>query len=123
MRRRFRAPRQGSLTMRMTILIRAAVTAALVVPVALGQGNGDHWVATWATSAQIYRGPAAPPRPAAPPTVPTAPPAPAATPPAGATPIGATTAAAATPPARTRPPRSIENQTIRMIVHTSIGGN
>src|SRR3569833_1357414 len=129
MRRRFRTPRQGSLTMQMTILFRAAVAATLVVPAAFGQGapaavssgSGDHWVATWATSAQIYRGPAAPPRPAAPPATPTAPPAPAAAPPAGANPTGATTAVAATPPARPRPPQSLENQTVRMIVHTSIG--
>src|SRR6185312_3911536 len=119
MRRRFRACRQGSLKMRMTILFRAAIAAALVVPAAVGQGNGDHWVATWATSAQIYRGPAAPPRPAAPATPaqasPSAPPAPAATAPAGATPRGTTAApAAAAPPApaRPRPPQSLENQTI-----------
>jgi lysophospholipase L1-like esterase len=113
----------------MTILFRAAIGAALVVPAAFGQGNGDHWVATWATSAQIYRGPAVP-RPAAPPpattqAAPAAPPAPAATAPAGATPRGTTAApATATPPApaRPRPPQSLENQTVRMIVHTSIGG-
>jgi len=123
--------------MRLTILFRAAIAAALVVPAALGQatpaavssGSGEHWVATWATSAQVYRGPAAPPRPAAPPVAtqaaPTAPPAPAATPPAGANPAGATTAAtqSAPAPARPRPPQSLENQTVRMIVHTSIGGN
>src|SRR3569833_674684 len=113
--------------MQKTILFRVAVAAALVVPVVFGQGNGDHWVATWATSAQIYRGPAGPPRPAAPPAatqaIPAAPPAPAATAPAGANPTGATTAAAVVQPARPRPPQSLENQTIRMIVHTSIGGS
>src|SRR6185312_13301659 len=96
MRRRFQAPRRGSLTMRMRVLFHAAIAAAMVVPAAFGQGNGEHWVATWATSAQVYRGPAAPPRVAP--------------------------AEAATPPARPRPPQSLENQTVRMIVHTSIGG-
>ncbi|HEU5020586.1 MAG TPA: hypothetical protein VFT60_01800, partial [Bryobacteraceae bacterium] len=113
----------------MTILFRAAIAAVLVVPACLGQ---DHWVSTWATSAQIYRGAAVPQRPAPPAAAvtPAAPPAPAATPPAGATPSGTTAAPAAVapappaaPPARPRPPRSLENQTVRMIVHTSIGGN
>lgn len=79
-------------------------TAAL----ALGQTSAEHWVATWATAAQIYR--------AASPSAPPAPPAP---------PPSTTTAAPATPPAgpgRGRGPQAFNNQTVRMIVHTSLGG-
>ncbi|HVY93217.1 MAG TPA: SGNH/GDSL hydrolase family protein [Bryobacteraceae bacterium] len=115
--------------MRMTVLFRAATVAAMAVSAAFSQGSGDHWVATWGTSAQIYRGPAAPPRPPATPAAtsatPAAPPAPAATPAVGANPSGSTTAATQAPratPPRPRPPQSFENQTVRMIVHTSIGG-
>ncbi len=68
-----------------------------------GAQTSEHWVSTWATSAQIYRAPA----PATPPGPPAAPANPA--------------PAAATPP-RPRPPQSFSNQTVRMVVHTSIGG-
>lgn len=115
--------------MHSTTWFRAAALSAVAVSAAFGQAGGEHWVATWGTSAQIYRGPAAPPRPAATPApasaTPAAPPAPAATPAAGANPSGATTAAVQGAPAaapRPRPPQSFENQTVRMVVHTSIGG-
>ena len=72
------------------------------------QGSPEHWVATWATAAQLYRAPAQPmanPAPAAST-------APAATAPAGAAPVAP----------RPRAPQSFANQTIRMVVHTSMGG-
>jgi lysophospholipase L1-like esterase len=84
----------------------------LAVPAraALAQGqNGHHWVATWASAQQQGRG-AAPARGAAPPAAAAAPPA---SPPALAPP-----ATPAVPP----PPRSLHDQTVRMIVRTSIGG-
>jgi len=74
--------------------------AALLVLVHLGhftciqaqQKGPEHWVATWTTAELLARAPAAPP--------------------------------AAAPPAAAQPPgaRSFNNQTVRMIVHTSIGG-
>lgn len=88
---------------------RLSVLSVAAVISAFGQAAPQHWVATWATSAQIYRAPAAPPaapRPAAPP----APNAPSAAAPAPAA------------PPRPRAPQSFDRQTVRMIVHTSIGG-
>jgi lysophospholipase L1-like esterase len=75
--------------------------ALLVSQPAYGQ-QGSHWVATWTTAQDLARQ-----QPAARPAVP-----PAATP------------APATPP-RPIPPgmRGFENQTVRMIVRSSIGGN
>ncbi len=93
--------------MRITAFSRFAVlTASMLLSGTLpgfAQSASEHWVATWATAAQIYRAPAPPP----PPPAPAAAPAPA--------------AVAATPP-RPRAPQSFSNQTVRMIVHTSIGG-
>lgn len=59
----------------------------------------EHWVATWAASPQQVRAPLAPP--------------PAATPAQGAAPA----------PAGPRPIASFNNQTVRMIVRTSVGGS
>ncbi|MEO7276079.1 MAG: SGNH/GDSL hydrolase family protein, partial [Vicinamibacterales bacterium] len=69
----------------------------------------QHWVATWGTAQLAYRAPA-PPVSATPPPAPTTPP----TPPPG------------TPQRRFGIPRALpglSNQTIRMIVRTSIGGS
>lgn len=68
-----------------------------MVPSAVAQ---EHWVATWATSPQAPR--VNFPRPAQPATP--APP------------------AQGNPPAAFAPPPNINNQTVRMVVHTSIGG-
>lgn len=71
----------------------------------------DHWVATWATSQQLYRNPASAAAPAAPAPAPAPPPAPAAgRGPQRRFPI---------PPALA----GVNNQTVRMIAHTSIGGS
>ncbi len=86
--------------MRMTSALRITFFGAATLVTAWAQTNPEHWVVTWATSAQIYRAPA----PAAPPT---------ATPPPAANPNA---------PARPRAPREFNNQTVRMVVHTSIGG-
>ena len=66
----------------------------------------DHWVATWAASPQSPR--IAFPRPAAP-NPPTPPP-------------GQPNQASPAPPPLFPPPPTINGQTVRMIVHTSIGG-
>jgi len=87
----------------------------------------EHWVATWATAlvarplpAARGAGPGGPP-PAAPPAV-------AVTPaPSGPAPAAPGPAPQAAPPAGGRggfaPPVTITNQTIRQVVHTSIGGS
>ena len=103
----------------------ALVFALQLGPLALAQnGAGDaHWVATWATAQQQPgfgrggfggRGPAGPPAgaPGQPPQQ-----TPAATPPATQPPSPPATAAA--PPTT----NTLNNQTARMIVRTSIGGN
>ncbi|MDP9170581.1 MAG: SGNH/GDSL hydrolase family protein [Acidobacteriota bacterium] len=73
---------------------------------AFSQASGEHWVATWATAQQLYR--AGGGRGAAAPAAPTAPPRP------------------ATGPQRRfgipAPLVAVNNETIRMIAHTSIGG-
>src|SRR5262245_55426709 len=66
------------------------------------QGRGEHWVGTWAT-AEVGR-PQTPPPPAAP-----------VAPAAGQTQGG--------PPPTPAPFMHFNNQTLRQIVHTSIGGN
>ena len=71
---------------------------------AQGARAGERWVGTWATAVVA--------RPPAPPAAP-APAAPA------ATPAGQGSQAAPAP----RPPLNINNQTVRQIVHTSIGGD
>ena len=81
----------------------------------------EHWVATWAASPQTPR--------FAFPRFPT--PAPAAPPPANNAQPAPTAPAAPAPPAQGNPPPpplfpappTISNQTVRMIVHTSIGGH
>jgi len=103
--------------------------AALIASPAFAQGKkNEHWVATWAT-ALVSRpqpaagrglGPGAPPPPTAPAqpaTAPTGPPVP-----GGPSP----TAPPAGPPGGGRggfAPVTMSNQTIRQIVHTSIGGS
>jgi len=97
-------------------LLGCVVTLAVALP-ALGQSNADErWAATWAT-ALVVRPPAPPPAPATPaaPAAPAAPPAAAAS-----TPAAPAAPAAARPPQP--PPLTVSNQTLRQIVHTSIGG-
>jgi len=94
--------------MRITNALRGALLAAAAALTAFGQTGSEHWVATWATAAQIYR--AQPIAPAPPPSAPAA----TATAPAAAAP--------ATAAPRPRAPQSFNNQTVRMILHTSIGG-
>lgn len=86
--------------MRITQIPRIAFLGAVALLTAWGQTSSEHWVVTWATSAQIYRAPA--------PLV-----TPRGTPPPAANPNA---------PVRPRPPQSLNNQTVRMIVHTSLGG-
>ena len=122
------------------------VSAALLVllcamPALAQERRGEHWVATWATALVARPQPgqgraAGPGGPGAPPAGPGAAP-PAATAAAGALPPGATPGGAAgSPPAggppagpagpgrgAFLPPANVMNQTVRQIVHTSIGGN
>jgi len=93
--------------MQLKYAVRLGFLTATAVLAAFGQSSAEHWVATWATSAQIYRAPVPPPQ---------------AVPPAVAAPA-ATPAVAPATPARPRAPRSFANQTVRMIVHTSLGGS
>ncbi len=86
--------------MRLTSALRITLLSAATFLTAWGQTVPEHWVVTWATSAQIYRAPAPP------------------APPVATPPPAAPTAA----PARPRAPREFNNQTVRMVVHTSIGG-
>lgn len=129
-------------------LLGFALVVALATP-AFAQArkndprNSEHWVATWAT-ALVARplpaagrggGPGGPPAPTAPPAAPTlnAPPpsgpAPAGAAPTGPAPTGPGPTGPAPAPAAGRggrgfaPPVTLTNQTIRQIVHTSIGGS
>jgi lysophospholipase L1-like esterase len=113
--------------------VNASAMKFVLVFLALGQvaaaqrsaSSGDvHWVATWASAQQVPR-PSLPPRPpvaagatsasnAAPAAAPTAP--------ATATAPATTPSVTATVPPVLRPARSFNNQTLRMIVRASIGG-
>jgi len=108
------------------ILITGVVALAVALP-ALGQSSDrDHWVATWATA--LVARPLPPPAPPAPPAgaapAAAAPAAPA-TPPTSAPLVApaAPAAQAAAGPPRPPPPVTVNNQTVRQIVHTSIGGD
>src|SRR5262247_2033003 len=105
---------------------RRVMTLALVLltasPAFAQNKKTEHWVATWATAlvarplpAARGAGPGGPP-PAAPPAVAVTP-----------APSGPAPAPQAAPPAGGRggfaPPVTITNQTIRQVVHTSIGGS
>jgi lysophospholipase L1-like esterase len=110
----------------MTYQVRALIIALILLTAlpAASQDRGERWVATWAT-ALVSRplpqpggrgqGPGGPP-PAQPAPVP-----------APATAAPAPPAQAAVPAGRQggppAPPATVSNQTLRQIVHTSIGGN
>jgi lysophospholipase L1-like esterase len=81
-------------------MISRTLIIALLASFAWAQTPGTHWVATWASAPQQPRvAPARPPQQAAPAAVPGAPARPA------------------------PPPSSFNNQTVRMIARTSIGGS
>jgi lysophospholipase L1-like esterase len=94
--------------------MRRTVLALMIVLTGVSAGSaglgasaaGEHWVPTWGTAQQLIKT--------------TPPPAPTTTPPAATTPPPAAPATAATPP----PFRvtTLNNQTVRMILRTSIGG-
>src|SRR5262245_320437 len=108
-------------------VMTVALLLLLAVPAFAQTKKTEHWVATWATAlvarplpAARGAGPGGPPAPApAPPS--------AATAPSGPTPVAPGPAPPARPPAGGRggvaPPVTMTNQTIRQVVHTSIGGN
>jgi len=103
---------------RALVLMPIAVALVAIAP-AFGAKKTDYWVGTWATALVI--------RPAGPPPGPPGaggpPPAgPNGPPPAGANgPPGGPGPAAGAP--RPPPPATVQNQTLREIVHTSIGGD
>ena len=107
-------------------LLTFLLACAMASP-ALAQSKGEKWVATWATAlvSRPLPGPrAGGPGPGGPPAAPAvaAPPSGA---PAAAPPAPAPTPAPA-PPGGGRgfaPPATVNNQTLRQIVHTSIGGS
>src|SRR3954452_7873687 len=92
----------------MTSTIRFG-TLALAVSLACSSAWGqraaatDHWVVTWASAQQQPRV-APPPRPP------------------GDAPAGQPATAANTPPRPAPPPSSFNNQTVRVIARTSLGG-
>jgi len=98
----------------------AALLALVIAAPSLAQSRGDKWVATWATA--LVSRPLPAPRgggPGGPPAATAPAPAPA---PAGAPPAAAPPAA----PGGGRgfvPPATVTNQTLRQVVHTSIGGS
>jgi lysophospholipase L1-like esterase len=90
-------------------LIASALVLFVAAP-AFAQGSrGDHWVATWATAVVGRPQPGSAPQPAGGP------------PPAAAPAAGAAGARQGGPPPQ--PAVVINDQTLRQIVHTSIGGN
>jgi len=102
-------------------LLVGAVALAAALPAVSQRNAQEHWVGTWATALVVRPAPpAAPAAPAAaaPPAAPAAP--------ASAAPTAAPAAPAAGPrpggPPPGPPPLTVSNQTLRQIVHTSIGG-
>jgi lysophospholipase L1-like esterase len=99
----------------------SALAVALVAALLLGQapGPGEHWVGAWSTALVVAQPPAPPGggrgAPAPPPAAPAGPPPPAASP---------SSAGPPPPPAATGPApiRHFNNQTLRLIVHPTIGG-
>jgi lysophospholipase L1-like esterase len=90
--------------MRLRTLTILALTTLILVHVASAQSGQEHWVSTWAASMLQTIVPAGPPPGAQAPAA-----APQGNPPAAA-------------PAKPQPLRSFNNQTLRMVVRTSIGG-
>jgi lysophospholipase L1-like esterase len=83
---------------------RVSIVVALIVlaPAFGAKKNADNWVATWTTALVI--------RPVGPP-------------PAGPPPAGPNGAPPANGPPRPPPPATVQDQTLRQIVHTTIGGD
>lgn len=92
---------------RRTMLLGALAVNLLTLGALTGAQSGrtsERWVGTWATS-EVGRPQTPPPPPAPPPVAP------------------ASTGQAAAPPAAPPPFMHFNNQTLRQIVHTSVGGN
>jgi lysophospholipase L1-like esterase len=91
------------------------ITLAMAAAASNLAAQGQHWVATWGTAQLTFRSPAPPPAPPAAPT------------PAGATSAATPPAAPLGPDPRRRHPipppiPGLNNQTVRMIVRASLGG-
>jgi len=128
---RLSAPRRARFARLLTALLALAIAAP-----AFAQSKGDKWVATWATAlvSRPLPGPrAGGPGPGGPPVAPAVvvPPN-GATVPAPTTPPAPAPAGPSGPPAGPggggggrgfAPPATVNNQTLRQIVHTSIGGS
>jgi lysophospholipase L1-like esterase len=103
-----------ALSARRGLILMSSVVALVVIAPAFGaKKTSDYWVGTWATALVIR--PAGPPGGPPPPAAGGPPPAGPNGPPAGpAAPSGAP---------RPPPPATVQNQTLREIVHVSIGGD
>ena len=130
---RFSTPRNARFARLLTALLALAIASP-----AVAQSKGDKWVATWATAlvSRPLPGPrAGGPGPGGPPAAPAV-----VVPPSGAPATAAPAAPAPTAPAAApvgppagpggggggrgfAPPATVTNQTLRQIVHTSIGGS
>lgn len=103
-----------------------ALAFFIAMPAFAQNGRGDHWVATWATAVVGRPQPGTVPQPGFGGPPPAA--APSTAPPAAGPAAPAAAPAAPAVPGRQGglplpPPLVINNQTLRQIVHTSIGGN
>ena len=112
-------------TRRALVLLPLAAAVFAFVPAFGAKKNPDYWIATW-TTALVIR-PAGPPGGlpggGGPPAAAAAAPAGATAPPAGANGPPPGGAGAAGGPPRPPPPATAQNQTLRQVVHTSIGGD
>src|SRR5215831_6037601 len=91
---------------RALLWVPIAVALVAIAPVFAAKKGQDYWVGTWATALVI--------RPAGPPSGP-----PAAGPPPAGPNAPAQGPAAANGPPRPPPPATVQNQTLREIVHTT----
>ena len=119
--------------MKRLLTILAVIAISGVIGLAQGGRAAEHWVGAWSTAVVVATPVAAPaagrgappagPGQAAPPAAQPQPPAPAAPPPPTAAPGAPAAAQPPGPPPGPPPVRNFNNQTLRLIVHPSIGGD
>jgi lysophospholipase L1-like esterase len=95
---------------RRALFLALAAAVVTIAPAFAASKKDDNWVATWATALVIRPAPGTPGA------------APAGPPPAAPNAAGGPPPAAAGGPPRPPPPATLQDQTLRQIVHTSIGG-
>ena len=119
--------------MKRLLTVLAVIAISGVIGLAQGGRAAEHWVGAWSTAVVVATPVAAPaagrgappagPGQAAPPAAQPQPPAPAAPPPPTAAPGAPAAAQPPGPPPGPPPVRNFNNQTLRLIVHPSIGGD